>query len=161
MRARNQHRRKATVEKVPSPTAQGAARSYREKGNETEEEHTVDDAVERRLDDGALRRRIRAATDHLMGALGEEQHLWLCLEALLAEYWHDREEAYFDIGYKHGRTAGRAGGARRRTSTSRGRLPLARPARPRDRREQRPAARPGHGGADRGGVGAGARRSVR
>lgn len=102
MGAKKQHRRKTTAPR--------AGRSYRNMGNEAEEEHPIDVAVERRLDHGDLRRQIRAATDHLMEALGDEAHLWLRLEELLAEYRHDREEAYFDIGYEHSRAAGRAEG---------------------------------------------------
>lgn len=102
MGAKKQHR--------PKTTAPQLGRSYREMGSEAEEEHPIDAAVERRLDHGDLRHQIRAATDRLMEALGEEQHLWLRLEELLAEYRHDREEAYFDIGYEHGRAAGRAEG---------------------------------------------------
>ncbi len=74
------------------------------------EGHPVDDGVERRLDHAALRRRIRTATDRLVEALGEEQDLWLRLEELLAQLYIDRETAYFDIGYEHGRAAGRAEG---------------------------------------------------
>jgi hypothetical protein len=77
-------------------------------GDEGVEGHPVDDAVERRLDHAVLRRRIRAATDRLMEALGEEQDLWLRVEELLGEQRLDREAAYFDIGYEHGRAAGRA-----------------------------------------------------
>jgi hypothetical protein len=76
-------------------------------GDEGVEGHPVDDAVERRLDHAVLRRRIRAATDRLMEALGEEQDLWLRVEELLGEQRLDREAAYFDIGYAHGRAAGR------------------------------------------------------
>jgi hypothetical protein len=76
--------------------------------DETHEGHPVDDAVERRLDHAALRRRIRTATDRLMEALGEERDLWLRLEELLGELHLDREAAYFDIGHQHGRAAGRA-----------------------------------------------------
>jgi len=79
-------------------------------GEERDEAHPVDEAVERRLDHSVLRRRIRAATDRLMEALGEEYDLWLRLEELLGELHSDREAAYFDIGYEHGRAAGRAEG---------------------------------------------------
>jgi hypothetical protein len=44
-------------------------------GEERDEGHPVDEAVERRLDHTVLRRRIRAATDRLMEALGEEHDL--------------------------------------------------------------------------------------
>jgi hypothetical protein len=79
-------------------------------GDEVDDVHPVDEAVQRRLDHAALRRQIRAATDRLMEALGDEQHLWLRLEELLGDYGGDREEAYFDIGYEHGRSAGRTEG---------------------------------------------------
>jgi hypothetical protein len=77
-------------------------------GDEPDDEHPVDALVDRRLDHAALRRRIRAATDRLVEALGEEHDLWLRLEELLGEQRLDREAAYFDIGYEHGRAAGRA-----------------------------------------------------
>jgi hypothetical protein len=73
-----------------------------------DEEHPADVLVDRRLDHSALRRRIRAATDRLLEALGEEHDLWLRLEELLGEQRLDREAAYFDVGYHHGRAAGRA-----------------------------------------------------
>jgi hypothetical protein len=94
-------------EKVPPPSPR-PGRSYEDMGDEGVEGHPVDDAVERRLDHAVLRRRIRAATDRLMDALGEEQDLWLRVEELLGEQRLDREAAYFDIGYEHGRAAGRA-----------------------------------------------------
>jgi hypothetical protein len=43
-----------------------------------------------------------------MEALGEEHDLWLRIEELLGEQRLDREAAYFDVGYEHGRAAGRA-----------------------------------------------------
>ncbi|MBI3182567.1 MAG: hypothetical protein HYZ28_10565 [Myxococcales bacterium] len=79
-------------------------------GDEVDDVSPVDEAVDRRLGHGALRRQIRAATDRLVEALGEEQHLWMRIEELLGEYRYDREAAYFDIGYEHGRAFGRAEG---------------------------------------------------
>jgi hypothetical protein len=72
------------------------------------EEYPVDEAVALRLRHGALRKRIRRATEQLVEALGERRDLWLELEPLLGAYRADREEAYFDIGYEHGLVAGRA-----------------------------------------------------
>ena len=62
------------------------------------------------LDLGGLRRQILPATDRLMEALGEKQHLWLRLDELLGDYRIHREAAYFDLGYEHGRAAGRTEG---------------------------------------------------
>jgi len=93
---------------VPAPSAAAPVRSYEDMGDEPDDEHPVDALVARRLDHAALRRRIRAATDRLMEALDEEHDLWLRLEELLGEQRLDREAAYFDIGYEHGRAAGRA-----------------------------------------------------
>ena len=78
--------------------------------DEEREVHPVDAVVERRLHHGALRRRIRVATEQLLRALGEERHLWLRLEELLGDCRVDREAAFFDIGYEHGRIAGRTEG---------------------------------------------------
>jgi len=72
--------------------------------------HPVDAVVERRLGHTALRRRIRIATARLLRGLGEERHLWLRLEELLGDCRGDREAAFFDIGYEHGRIAGRTEG---------------------------------------------------
>jgi hypothetical protein len=95
---------------VLAPSAAVPVRSYEDMGDELDDEHPVDALVDRRLDHVALRRRIRATTDRLMEALGEEHDLWLRLEELLGELHSDREAAYFDIGYEHGRAAGRAEG---------------------------------------------------
>lgn len=94
-------------------------RSYQDMGDEGDDAHPVDEAVERRLDHRVLRREIHAATDRLVEALGDEHHLWLGLEELLGDYRIDRETAYFDLGYEHGRATGRAEGlAEGRTRTA-------------------------------------------
>lgn len=103
------HRERRAVQ-APLPPALRPGRSYGDMGDEVDDVPPVDEAVDRRLDHGALRRQIRAATDRLMEALGDEQHLWLRLEELLGDYGRDREEAYFDIGYEHGRALGRTEG---------------------------------------------------
>lgn len=74
----------------------------------SEEEHPVDVAVTRRLQNEAQRHEIWRATKELMEALGERRELWLRLEVLLNDYKAEREEAYFNIGYEHGLAAGRA-----------------------------------------------------
>lgn len=99
--------REQPKEEVPPPPPR-SGRSYEDMGDEGDEGHPVDEAVERHLDHAALRRRIRTATERITEALGDEQDLWFRLEELLGEYRMDREAAYFDIGYEHGRAAGRA-----------------------------------------------------
>ena len=110
MRTRMRHASKEQPNEEVPPSAPRPGRSYEDMGDDGVEGHPVDDAVERRLDHAALRRRIRTATDRLTEALGEEQDLWLRLDELLGEQRLDREAAYFDIGYEHGRAAGRAEG---------------------------------------------------
>lgn len=103
-------RRPERPESEGTPLGTPSGRSYQEMGEEGDDVHPVDEAVERRLDHRVLRRQIRAATDHLVEALDDENHLWLHLEQLLGDYRIDRETAYFDLGYEHGRAAGRAEG---------------------------------------------------
>ena len=110
MGAQKRRRREEHPKEAPPPSAPKPGRSYQDMGDEVDDVHPVDEAVQRRLDHAALRRQIRAATNRLLEALGDEQHLWLRLEELLGDYGGDREEAYFDIGYEHGRAAGRAEG---------------------------------------------------
>jgi hypothetical protein len=78
--------------------------------DEEHELHPVDAVVEQRLGHTALRQQIRVATERLLRGLGEERHLWLRLEELLGDCRVDREAAFFDIGYEHGRIAGRTEG---------------------------------------------------
>lgn len=72
------------------------------------EEHSVDSIIARRLPQKKLRCRINKATENLLKILGNQKTLWLQLEELLNEYCAHREHAYFDLGYEHGLTAGRA-----------------------------------------------------
>jgi len=76
------------------------------------EEHPVDAAIERRVPQRKLRKRMRQASDRLMQALGDQRHLWLRLEELLGLYRSRREDAYFNLGYEHGVAAGRVQGLR-------------------------------------------------
>jgi hypothetical protein len=99
-----ENERKGTL----SPSVVPPPRSYEDMSDELDDEYPVDALVDRRLDHAVLRRRIRAATDRLVEALDEEHDLWLRLEELLGEQRIDREAAYFDVGYEHGRAAGRA-----------------------------------------------------
>ena len=92
------------------PEGRAARRSYWDMLDEEHELHPVDAVVEQRLGHTALRRQIHAATERLLRALGEERHLWLRLEELLGDCRVDREATYFDIGYDHGRVAGRTEG---------------------------------------------------
>jgi hypothetical protein len=108
MAGRRRDVKKEPEREVAAPSPAAAVRSYEDMGDEVDDEHPVDALVERRLDHAALRRRIRAATDRLVEALDEEHDLWLRLEELLGEQRLDREAAYFDVGYEHGRAAGRA-----------------------------------------------------
>ncbi len=79
---------------------------------EMPEEHPVDAAIEHRMPQRKLRRRMRQASDRLMQALGDRRDLWLRLEELLGLYRARREEAYFNLGFEHGVTAGRVEGLR-------------------------------------------------
>lgn len=108
MRTRTRRASKEQPKEDAPPPPPRPGRFYEDMGDEGDEGHPVDEAVERRLDHAALRRRIRTATDRIMEALGDEQDLWFRLEELLGEYRMDREAAYFDIGYEHGRAAARA-----------------------------------------------------
>ena len=72
------------------------------------EEHPVDAAVERRLPQKKLLRKMRRLTDRMMAALGDERWLWLRLEEVFGDYHLQREETYFNIGYEQGLTTGRA-----------------------------------------------------
>ena len=87
-------------------------RPYDMVNHEPPDEHAVDRAVQRMRPLKKLRRRIRYATNELMEALGERQHLWLRMEELLGQYRAHREEAYFDLGYEHGAAAGLASALR-------------------------------------------------
>jgi len=71
------------------------------------EEHPVDAAVEQRLPQRKLLRDIRVMSERMMVALGDTRRLWLRLEEVLGDYHLQREEAYFNIGYEYGLTAGR------------------------------------------------------
>ena len=106
--ARRRRRDRGPGRKVPPKTS--AARSYRDMLDEGHGIHPADAVVERRLGHTALRRQIRAATERLLRALGEDRHLWLRLEELLGDCRADREAAFFNIGYEHGRVAGRTEG---------------------------------------------------
>ena len=73
-----------------------------------EPEHPVDKALERRLPQARLLRRIRSLGSRLLTSLGERRSLWLTLESLLVEYHAHRGETYFDLGYEHGTAAAHA-----------------------------------------------------
>ena len=73
-----------------------------------EPEHPVDVALEGRLPQAQLLRRIRSLGNRLLTSLGEHRSLWLTLESLLVEYHANRGETYFDLGYEHGAAAARA-----------------------------------------------------
>lgn len=81
---------------------------YREAAPADSEVHPIDEEVERRLDDRALRRRIIAAQGRVMAALGERRHLYLRLEELVGQRHGEREEAMFNVGFEHGLVRGRA-----------------------------------------------------
>lgn len=81
---------------------------YAEANHKDDEVHPVDAAIERRLPHRSLRRRLRAATDALMTALGPRRKLWFPVEQLKSRYHAEREEEYYRLGYEHGATAGRA-----------------------------------------------------
>jgi hypothetical protein len=95
------------------------------------EVHPIDEEVERRLDHLALRRRIIAAQDRVMAALGERRHLYLRLEELVGQRHGEREEAMFNVGFEHGLVRGRADAlaAMLRNQGARGRALAARIAR--------------------------------
>jgi hypothetical protein len=82
------------------------ASQYREIDHRHGEEHPIDAAVERRLPQKKLRRRIRKTIDRVMEGLGDERRLWFRLEDLQGVYHSRREETYFDVGYEQGLAAG-------------------------------------------------------
>jgi hypothetical protein len=69
--------------------------------------HHVDDDVDRRAGNEALRRRIVALQDLIVAALGDERDLYLALEDLVNQRIDEREEAYFNAGFEHGFIEGR------------------------------------------------------
>ncbi len=69
--------------------------------------HPVDEAIERRLPQRALRHRVDRATARLEAALGKRREVWLELEEPLNELYDHRQAAYFDLGFEHGFAAGR------------------------------------------------------
>ena len=81
---------------------------YDEVSHESPEGHAVDIVIERRFPMRKLVGEIRESTDEMVAALGERRCLWLKVEELVAERAALREEAYFNIGYEHGKAAGRA-----------------------------------------------------
>ena len=84
------------------------ARSYfKQLARGDEPEHPVDVALEHRLPQVRLLRRIRSLGNRLLTSLGERRSLWLTLEPLLVEYHANRGETYFDLGYEHGAAAAR------------------------------------------------------
>jgi hypothetical protein len=86
----------------------GRRNHYREANPDEIEAHPVDEEVERRLRHRTLRRRIIAAQDRVMAALGERRHLYLRLEELVGQRHGEREEAMFNVGFEHGLALGRA-----------------------------------------------------
>lgn len=76
--------------------------------------HPVDEAIDRRSPQRALRARIAAATRKLEAALGPRRGLWLSLEEPLNELRSNREDAYFNLGYEHGFAEGRRDARRTR-----------------------------------------------
>jgi hypothetical protein len=71
--------------------------------------HPVDVAVEARVRHGAVRRRIRALQAEILKELGAKAKSFLQLDALANDERHEREAAYFDLGYEYG-----SAGVRRR-----------------------------------------------
>ncbi len=93
----------------PGRGAELMSRDFYAEANPTgEETHSVDAAIARRLPHKSLRRKIRAATNAMLAALGPRRDLWLKLEDLTTRYRMDREEAYFNPGYDLGAAAGRS-----------------------------------------------------
>lgn len=82
------------------------ASQYREIEHRHGEEHPIDAAVERRLPQKKLRRRLRKTIDRVMEGLGDKRRLWFRLEDLQGVYHSRREETYFDVGYEQGLAAG-------------------------------------------------------
>lgn len=69
----------------------------------------IDAAVEGRLRHQRLRKKILAAQDRVIEALGEKKRLlFLSLEDLMNQRAAEREETHFSIGYEHGLIQGRA-----------------------------------------------------
>lgn len=82
--------------------------AYREANTTDSEAHPIDDEVERRLRHATLRKRILAAQDRVVAALGGQRHLYLRLEELIGDRHIDREESMFNLGFEHGLVQGRA-----------------------------------------------------
>ena len=97
-------------------------RSYfKELARGDEPEHPVDVALESRLPQAQLLRKIRGLGRRLLTSLGERRSLWLTLESPLGEYHANRGETYFDLGYEHGAAAARAEAKGRGVLTKAGR----------------------------------------
>jgi hypothetical protein len=86
---------------------QTAQRPIERVAHAAEDTNPVDDAIDRRFPERALRAQIKRITRQLKRALGPEHALWLKLETALNELNCRREDAYFDLGFEHGFAAGR------------------------------------------------------
>jgi hypothetical protein len=75
---------------------------YAECNAATPGEHSVDEEVERRTGSEPLRRKIVAAQDRLMAALGERRPLYLALEELTGQRTEEREAEMFNVGFERG-----------------------------------------------------------
>ncbi|MCP4678723.1 MAG: hypothetical protein GY854_25080 [Deltaproteobacteria bacterium] len=71
------------------------------------EDHPIDEIVRRRSHRDALHREMKAVSEQIVEALGDDGSLWIQLEALLNEYRQHREEAFFNVGFEHGVVQGR------------------------------------------------------
>jgi hypothetical protein len=80
---------------------------YEEANRSDIEAHHVDDEVERRVRHRQLQRRLTAAQDEVVAALGDQKHLYFALEDLLGQRTDAREEALFNLGFERGLLQGR------------------------------------------------------
>lgn len=78
----------------------------------------LDVAIEKRLDHGTARRKIERLHRRLITALGEKARAFLDLNSLMEDMHVEREEAYFNAGYEHGRAEGTAAARRGKTRLS-------------------------------------------
>lgn len=72
------------------------------------EEHPVDQLVEKRVGRRATRRKLAELSQAIMRALGANSRLWIKYEQTKADASSAREEAYFDLGVEHGLAAAHA-----------------------------------------------------
>jgi hypothetical protein len=107
---RQQHHRKRHLPKHPN--------YFEQVERQPSEEHPVDVAVARRVDQKAARKRIQRLQQQVLDRLGDDKQPMLELESLLDEVRSKREATYFNLGYEHGLSEALARGRRGSTRLS-------------------------------------------